>query len=123
MLDLQSLSVTKKYTDLSTEDHFRFAFYCERCGAPTNSEVYNFPTNTYAYPPRGRALSMLWNRFHKAAFERAVIEARGEFNICPICGRRVCEQCFFVNAGEITDVCYDCLPEMIRREQMQSTGT
>jgi len=40
---------------------------------------------------------MLWCEQHKAAYERAKLDAAFVFNRCPICGRSVCNGCFHVS--------------------------
>ena len=93
---MASMPITKKFTNISTEDSFQFVFKCDRCGAGTRSEKYRFSIERYDAPLRDRARSLLWTKQHDEAYERANIEARSDFNLCPICGRRVCDKCFYV---------------------------
>ncbi len=96
------------YTDRSTRDSFRFIFYCERCGAGAESEVYALQTLRLPHPLGEKARALLWIRQHDEAYERANNEARTDFNLCPDCGRRVCCDCFYVASEEVTDLCVDC---------------
>ena len=99
---------TLNYTDLSTRDSFRFAFYCDHCGAGLLSELYQFNTEGLRLPPAGNARMLLWTRQHDAAYARAASEAQLYFNLCPVCGRWVCASCFYVSSGAVTDICLDC---------------
>lgn len=103
--------VTKKYSDVSGLDSFRFIFRCDRCGAPAESETYRFSTEGLTLPINSKARALLWTRQHGEAYERANSEARFEFNRCPACGRRVCDQCFYVSGEADTDICHDCKHE------------
>ena len=105
---MASAPVTRKFTNISTEDEFQFIFQCDRCGAGVRSEKYNFSTERFEPPPQGRARALLWTRQHDEAYERANWEARFDFNICPACGRRVCDSCFYVSPEAVTDICVDC---------------
>ena len=105
---MTSAPVTKKFTNISTEDGFQFVFQCDRCGAGAPSEKYKFSTDHFKPQLRDRARALVWTRQHDEAFERANNEARSDFNICPVCGRRVCDNCFYVSPGLVTDVCLDC---------------
>ena len=107
MTGLLSNPVTKKFTNLSTPDSYLFAFHCDRCNAEARSEQYIFNTEGFGQlnePIR----TLLWNRQHDEAYERANSEAKFEFNICPVCGRRVCCQCFQDNP-ETGGLCLDCI--------------
>ena len=105
---MTSAPFTKKFTDISTLDYFQFVFRCDRCSAGVWSEKYKFNTERFDPPPRGHARALLWMRQHDEAYERANVEARSAFNICPVCGRRVCDSCFHVASGTVTDICVDC---------------
>jgi hypothetical protein len=101
-------AITNKYTDLSTADSFAFRFYCDDCGREWQSAPIAFCCDGFAQPPEESVRSMLWNGQHEAAYERANREALFHFNLCPLCGRRVCDECFYVSDTEHTDVCKQC---------------
>ena len=105
---MTSTPVTKKFTDISTPESFQFIFLCDRCGAGVWSEKYQLSTERFSPPPRGRTRALLWTRQHDEAYERANAEARFNFNFCPVCGRRVCDNCFHVSPEAVTDICLDC---------------
>jgi hypothetical protein len=83
-------------------------FRCERCGDGAHSEQYAFNTECYSPPPSGNARELLWLRQHREAYARAESEAQYEFNVCPVCGRRVCSECFRVTDDGHGDMCLDC---------------
>ena len=111
---MTSAPLTKKITNNSTEDDFQFFFHCDRCGAGVPSEKYIFSAEHFDPPLRGLARTLLWTRRHDEAYERANDEARFEFNLCPICGRRVCDNCFHVSSEAVTDICLDCKQSLER---------
>lgn len=99
-------SITKKYTDHSTDRFFRFAFYCDECGAVWTSERYPFSLcdSLPDDPGEKNAHELLWKAEHDAAYERANTDAIFHFNRCPKCGKRVCDKCF----SEFESVCLSC---------------
>ena len=103
---MESKPVTAKYTDLSTPNWFRFAFHCDRCGAGTLSERYVFNPEDFDRQPGRKEKELLWTQQHEDAFERANSEAKFEFNVCPSCGGRFCNECFRLT--EESGLCVDC---------------
>ncbi len=99
-------SVTKKYYDCSTNEYFKFTFFCDTCGLQWQSERYPFSLN--AMNPQTEcektAHGIMWKVEHDAAYERANMEAIMHFNRCPECGKRVCDDCFSV----FDDICIEC---------------
>lgn len=59
-------------------------------------------------------LYLLYEREKKRAFDKAVEEAGHFFNLCPLCERLVCNNCFLI-CQEI-DICRRCA------ERLQETG-
>ena len=98
----------KEFIDLSTTDSFRFIFRCERCGAGTESERYVFNTGGFTRPLDERSRSLLWLRQHAAAYERARDDAMYDLNLCPVCGQRVCVDCFRLIEKSASGICSDC---------------
>ncbi len=101
-------TITKKIIDNSTDEFFKFSFYCDRCGAVWMSETYYFE---HGFPDKltageKRAKDIMWKVEHDAALERANLEARLRFNQCTSCGRIVCDECFAMDEEE--DFCIDC---------------
>ena len=60
----------------------------------------------------GEDLKMLRDEYHSRAFEAAREDAAIEFNKCPMCGTWVCDECFYVADGTLTDVCTNCIEDM-----------
>jgi len=54
------------------------------------------------------ALQLLWAHEHRLAYEAANYEARGYFSHCPVCGKRVCDDCFDISEEAHGGVCKDC---------------
>ena len=98
----------EKYTDLSTPDYFRFIFHCERCGAGVISDKYIFNTGDLTLPLAENVRALLWARQHAAAKERAQNDAKFEFNVCRVCGRKICDRCFSLFAESLAGVCTYC---------------
>jgi hypothetical protein len=61
-----------------------------------------------AAPVDPAVYQMLWSDQHKAAYERMKLDASFEFNRCPLCGRKVCRDCFYLSGSGISDICKDC---------------
>jgi len=99
---------TAGFTNLSTQNSFRFVFHCELCGAGVKSEKYSFNTSGYDPPPDKSSRALLWTRQHSNAFDRAYEEAQFDFNTCPVCGRSVCVECFAENNDDSAGICEDC---------------
>ena len=97
-------------TDVSTPDSFGFVFHCERCGAGIASEIYAFNTEGIDTTKDGNVRALLWARQHKSAYARALDDAKYEFSACPVCGRRVCCNCFHAGAEAGESHCADCEP-------------
>ena len=88
-------SVTRQYKDLSTPDSFSFLFYCDRCGKEWQSAVYAFDMKGVEAPMDDNIRSILWNKQREEAYECANREAGKRFIRCPVCGCRVCDDCFY----------------------------
>lgn len=100
--------VTRQYKDLSTPVKFSFVFYCDRCGREWKSDTYEFDTEGFLPPIDERILSMLWNRRHEEAYERANCEAGMRFSRCPCCGSRLCDDCLCISLQNAGDTCKGC---------------
>lgn len=89
--------VTKKYTDESDMEQFRFTFYCDYCGrgvASTPIEyVSGFRKKIMLTKSEKTARMYMYARAHDAAYERANNESRLNFDKCEICGIMVCGDC------------------------------
>ena len=108
MVDSLCGSVTKRRADHSTVETFSFGFYCDMCGKEWRSERLDIHPGELSAASDSIAYQMLWSDQHNAAFERANRDASFAFNRCPVCGRRVCDACFYLSETEISDICKDC---------------
>jgi len=88
-------SVTRQYKDLSTPDSFSFLFYCDRCGKEWQSDIHAFDMKGFEPPMDDNIRSMLWGKQQEDAYEHANREAGERFIRCPVCGCRVCDDCFY----------------------------
>ena len=108
MTDSMRCPLTKRYMDRSTMDGFSFSFYCDRCSKEWRSVRYDFNPGSFVTPSDSAVYQMLWNDQHKAAYARAIREGALAFNLCPVCGCKVCQECFYLSEIGMTDVCTDC---------------
>ena len=102
-------SVAKKHADHSVMEAFSFGFFCDMCGKEWRSARYDFNPGGLSPQADPMAYQMLWIDQHNAAFERANRDASFEFNRCPVCGRWVCKECFYLSDTGISDICMDCM--------------
>ena len=112
MADSLQNPVTKRYTDHSAMEGFSFSFFCDMCGEEWRSARYDFNPGDFAVPLDPKVFQLLWNGQHKAARERANRDASFLFNHCPVCGRGVCEECFYLAETGASDICKDCLRDL-----------
>ena len=101
-----------KVTDYSDENGFEFGFKCEHCGFEWRSERIPFKVNDISENLDTKDIELLWKDEKKRKFEMVVSDAVIEFNKCPECGAWVCDNCFFVDEGDLTDFCLDCIAEI-----------
>lgn len=102
--------LTKKMADHSTETEFAFSFFCDICGREWRSESFPFSGGESGRTLAEKVGQLIWQCEHNAAYERANHEAMLEHNHCPICGKWVCQDCFYLRSHAITDLCVECLP-------------
>jgi hypothetical protein len=102
-----------KIIDYSDENGFRFGFICDHCGFEWLSECIPFKLNGYPENLDEKDRELLWKDEKKRNLEMVISEAVIEFNKCPECGAWVCDNCFFVDAGELTDFCKTCVEEFL----------
>ena len=100
--------VTKKFEDGSTLETFRFTFFCDICGKAVKEITYPykppFKAKFFISKSERRARELLWLHDHDSAYERANKEVLLQFNRCPACGKRVCEDCY----NELEGLCREC---------------
>ena len=102
--------------DCSDQEKFVFNLICPECGKVWQSTPVGF--SKAGEDPRTESKQvvfyLLYEREKKRAFDKAVEEAGHFFNLCPLCERLVCNNCFLI-CKEI-DVCRRCA------EKLQETG-
>ena len=102
--------------DCSDQEKFVFNLICPECGKVWQSTPVGF--SKAEEDPRTESKQvvfyLLYEREKKRAFDKAVEEAVHFFNLCPLCERLVCNNCFLI-CKEI-DVCRRCA------EWLQETG-
>lgn len=90
-------AVTKRFADKSTIKQFEFEFYCDCCGKPIKTDVYEFVSGfkdkKFLSNDEREARAIIYANDHGKAYERANNEVRLELNKCEICGNMVCEEC------------------------------
>lgn len=94
--------------DCSTQDEFFFSLRCAECGEVWKSRPVRFSKSGVTPETRGKRVvfDTLYQREREAALGRAVSEAAGIFNTCPICRRLVCDHCFMI--CDDLDMCQSC---------------
>jgi len=95
--------------DCSTIEEFRFLICCQECGRTWYSSPVRF-SKAGVQPEtegRGKIFRALYEREREAAREKAAMEATEVFNLCPVCGRLVCDRCFMI--CEDLDLCTACV--------------
>jgi hypothetical protein len=97
-----SKPLTRQITDNSDEKGFAFSFFCDICGKQWKSRPVLFDTGGMTIEHE-EARMLLWMKEHSAAYEQANLDARLQFNRCPVCGKWVCDACF--NHGGVCGKC------------------
>jgi len=100
--------LTEKTVDHSDGGHFSFSFFCDKCGKEWTSPVQDFSGMGSTAVEKDEAQQFLWAHEHRLAYEAANYEARGYFNHCPVCGKRVCDDCFDIEEKVHGGVCKEC---------------
>ena len=108
-LDIQSKI---KVIDYSDKDGFQFGFTCGICGFEWRSERIPFVLKGFGNNLDEKDIELLWKEERLRQFEMIKTDASIEFNKCPACGTWVCDECFFVDYGDKTDFCKECIEEI-----------
>jgi hypothetical protein len=58
---------------------------------------------------------MLWANERRIAFEQANLEALMHFNLCPDCGKRVCDDCYGLDEIRNIGVCRKCSEKSVMK--------
>ena len=103
-----SISITKRITEHSDWENFVFSFYCNRCGKEWRSNPIPFTSGGFTSIVHDETRKLIWAQEHRAAFDRANLEAHLQFNNCSLCNEWVCDDCFCIDKDG-KGVCLDCL--------------
>ena len=100
--------VTQKFEDGSTLEVFRFTFFCDACSKVVEEISYPytppFRAKFFLSKSERKARELIWQNDHTSAYDRANKEVLLRFNRCPVCGRRVCDDCY----QEAEGICHQC---------------
>jgi len=94
--------------DCSDKDTFCFSITCMECGTVWKSTPIDFSKAKEERISESKSIiaKVLYQREFEKAFESAVNEAMHHFNLCPVCKRLVCNQCFIM--CDDLDMCRTC---------------
>lgn len=94
--------------DCSDEQQFCFSLTCTECGTEWKSDPVRFSKAREKPPPEEKEaiLRVLYQREYVKAREKALDDALYNFNLCPLCGRLVCNHCFAI--CDDLDMCRAC---------------
>ncbi len=122
---MKLMKFVRNHRDLSTRKGFQFEFRCDRCGSgfrtpfqPSATGVVNDVLNIASgllggvlrkASSVGRQVhSAGWEQSHDRAFNKAVTQARPNFQQCPRCSKWVCKEgCWNTQRG----LCKTCTPD------------
>lgn len=94
--------------DRSVPEEFRFSMCCAECGREWRSQPIRFSKAGVQPETEGKRVIFrtLYEREREQERQRAAETAARSFNLCPICGRLVCDQCFLI--CDDLDMCTAC---------------
>ena len=95
----------EKMRDISTACELQFSLSCEECGHTWRSAPAPLPACAPGDGP-GEVARGVRSREKAAALRIAREGAQQGFNLCPVCGRVVCDACFRICRH--TDMCRAC---------------
>ena len=103
--------------DRSVPEEFRFSLRCTECGREWHSRPARFSKAGVRPESEGKCVIFrtLYERERERERQRAAEAAARSFNLCPICGRLVCDRCFLI--CDDLDLCAACA----RRLQVRGT--
>lgn len=94
--------------DRSTADRFLFRIRCGVCGRSCSAGPVGFSRAGVrpATEQKQVLFDILYRQEHADARSRAVRQVAEMVNLCPLCGRIVCNRCFWI--CEDLDLCREC---------------
>ena len=113
--------LTQKLQDRSDGGAFRFGLRCGQCGEEWNAKPAAF-SKTGVMPvteEKELVYRVLYRKEQMQARVAALEEAAHHFNLCPVCGRIVCNRCFVI--CEDLDMCSTCAGYLQERGEKVET--
>ena len=101
--------------DRSVSEEFRFSLRCTECGREWHSTPVRFSKAGVRPETEGKRVIFrtLYERERERERQRAAETAAQSFNLCPICGRLVCDRCFLL--CDDLDMCVACARRLSER--------
>ncbi|MGN1351111.1 MAG: hypothetical protein ACI4VM_08990 [Anaerovoracaceae bacterium] len=105
---MKKVSLKKYMKDISSDSQYQFSVSCQVCGKPWISRAV--PFSKAGMKPETEEKKIIYNvmyqREMEAARDLSVQKGKDHFNLCPICGKLVCDDCFMI--CEDLDMCIQC---------------
>lgn len=100
--------IRERLVDDSNEKEFRFYLVCEVCKKAWEFRPIRFSKADIEPPTESKRIvfEKLYQKEKEWALSRVAEEAVHYFNLCPVCGRLVCNDCFMI--CEDLDMCQEC---------------
>ena len=98
----------ERMKDASTQDAFCFTLRCEECRKVWHGAPVPFSKAGVTPSTEGKRIiyNTLYEKEKRYALEKTAGEGERLFNVCPICGRLVCDECFMI--CDDIDICCAC---------------
>lgn len=108
--------------NLSTKEVFLFRVSCASCGREYGNQPVRFSkAGVDPVTDRNRILyDALYEQELCSVRQTAIGNAAEQMNLCPICKRLVCNQCFMI-CGDL-DMCRQCAAELQQQGQLVAPG-
>ncbi|EOQ35558.1 hypothetical protein [Butyricicoccus pullicaecorum] len=113
--------ISERLIDCSDQEKFVFNLICPECGKVWQSTPVAFSKAGEEPQTESKRVIfyLLYEREKQRAFTKAVEEAVQFFNLCPLCERLVCNECFLI-CQEI-DMCLRCAERLQEAGEQVST--
>ena len=105
---MKKISLKKYLKDISSDSLYQFSISCQICGRSWDSRPLPF-SKAGSQPETAEKkiiYDVMYQRELEAARDSAVLAGKDHFNLCPICGKLVCDDCFMI--CDDLDMCREC---------------